>query len=111
VPGRPEAFTRSGRWTGRSTIRGRAADWRWEAGRRRLTRGGGGGGGERTWACADGRSRFTEASGRCRFTEGRTRGGSLPLTALICSKDFILVYFSQKILFEPILRKILRLDF
>jgi hypothetical protein len=31
VPGRPEAFTRSGRWTGRSTIRGRAADWRWEA--------------------------------------------------------------------------------
>jgi hypothetical protein len=42
--------------------------------------------GERTWACADGRSRFSEASGRCRFTEGRTRGGSLPLTTLIVVK-------------------------
>jgi hypothetical protein len=29
---------------------------------------------------------ITEASGRCRFTEGRTRGGSLPLTALIVVK-------------------------
>jgi hypothetical protein len=35
-----------------------------------------------------GRRRFTEASGRCRFTEGRTREGSLPLTALIDSIDY-----------------------
>jgi hypothetical protein len=33
------------------------------------------------------RCRFTEAIGRCRFTEGRTRGGSLPLAALIGSID------------------------
>jgi hypothetical protein len=45
-----------GWWTGRSTIHGRAADWRWEAGRRRLTRGGGGEVGERTWAWAGGRT-------------------------------------------------------
>jgi hypothetical protein len=80
---------------------------RWDGGRggarsagERRTGGGrqGGGGsrgvgvgevGERTWACADGRSRFTEASGWCRFTEDRTRGGSLPLTALIGSIDYI----------------------
>jgi hypothetical protein len=42
--------------------------------------------GGRTWAWAGGRCRFTKASGRCRFTEGRTRGGSLPLTALIVVK-------------------------
>jgi hypothetical protein len=36
-----------------------------------------------------GRCRFTEAIGRCRFTEGRTRGGSLPLAALIGSIDII----------------------
>jgi hypothetical protein len=62
-------------------------------------KGGGGGatrgggvwvGGERTWACTDGRSRFIEASGRCRFTEGRTRGGSLPLRALIVVKMYVL---------------------
>jgi hypothetical protein len=34
-----------------------------------------------------GRCRFTEVIGRCRFTEGRTRGGSLPLAALIGSID------------------------
>jgi hypothetical protein len=34
-----------------------------------------------------GQCRFTEAIGRCRFTEGRTRGGSLPLAALIGSID------------------------
>ena len=45
--------------------------------------------GGRTWAWAGGRCRFTEASGRCRFTEGRTRGGSLPLAALIGSIDYI----------------------
>jgi hypothetical protein len=76
-----------GWWTGQSTIRGRAADWRWEAGRPRLTRGGGGEVGERTWAWAGERCRFAEQNGRCRFTEGRTRGGSLPLTALIGSID------------------------
>jgi hypothetical protein len=42
--------------------------------------------GGRTWASAGGRCRFTEASERCRFIEGRTRGGSLPLTALIVVK-------------------------
>jgi hypothetical protein len=40
------------------------------------------------WAWVGRRCRFTEASGRCRFTEGRTRGGSLPLTALIVVKIF-----------------------
>jgi hypothetical protein len=52
---------------------GAAAHAGWERGRR----------GGRTWVWAGGRCRFTEASGRCRFTEGRTRGGSLPLAALI----------------------------
>jgi hypothetical protein len=42
--------------------------------------------GGRTWTWAGGQCRFTEANGRCRFTEGRTRGGSLPLTALIVVK-------------------------
>jgi hypothetical protein len=39
-----------------------------------------------------GRRRFTEASGRCRFTEGRTREGSLPLTALIDSIDCCTIF-------------------
>ena len=57
---------------------GAAAHTGWERGRR---------GGGRTWVWAGGRCRFTKASGRCRFTEGRTRGGSLPLAALIGSID------------------------
>jgi hypothetical protein len=43
--------------------------------------------GGRTWAWVGGRCRFTEASGRCRLAEGRTRGGSIPLRALIGSID------------------------
>jgi hypothetical protein len=39
-----------------------------------------------------GRCRFTEAIGRCRFTEGRTRGGSLPLAALIGSIDLSKIF-------------------
>jgi hypothetical protein len=38
-----------------------------------------------------GRCRFTEEIGRCRFTEGRTRGGSLPLAALIGSIDLTML--------------------
>jgi hypothetical protein len=60
-----------------------------EAGRRRLTWGGGVGGGGTNVGWAGGRCRFTEASGRCRLAEGRTRGGSLPLRALIGSIDII----------------------
>jgi hypothetical protein len=41
-----------------------------------------------------GRCRFTEAIGRCRFTEGRTRGGSLPLAALIGSIDYVVLVVS-----------------
>jgi hypothetical protein len=67
-----------------------------ESGRLEGEAGGGGGSrgvgegeaGGRTWAWVGGRRRFTEASGRCRFTEGRTREGSLPLTALIDSIDY-----------------------
>jgi hypothetical protein len=57
------------------------------------SRGGGGGGGARTWAWVGGRCRFTEASGRCRLAEGRTRGGSLPLRALIGSIDIFSLLF------------------
>ena len=32
---------------------------------------------------------LTHIDGRCRLAEGRTRGGSLPLTALIGSIDYI----------------------
>jgi hypothetical protein len=50
--------------------------------------------GGRTWTWAGGRCRFTEASGRCRLAEGRTRGGSLPLRALIGSIDIYLPYIN-----------------
>jgi hypothetical protein len=73
---------------GRPSFAAGYRDWRGEAGRRRLTRGGGwGGADERGRGWAGGRCRFTEASGRCRLAEGRTRGGSLPLRALIGSID------------------------
>jgi hypothetical protein len=72
-----------------------------EAGRRRIdldpgdlasppvtvTGGGRRGGGDSRGGGGAGRCRFTEASGRCRLAEGRTRGGSLPLRALIGSID------------------------
>jgi hypothetical protein len=45
------------------------------------------GGGGTNVGVGGGRCRFAEPNGRCRFTEGRTRGGSLPLTALIGSID------------------------
>jgi hypothetical protein len=35
----------------------------------------------------DERCRFDDIDGRCRFMEGRTRGGSLPLAALIGNID------------------------
>jgi hypothetical protein len=62
-----------------------------EAGRRWLTRGGGSGGDERGRGRADGDD-LTHIDGRCRLAEGRTRGGSLPLRALIGSIDINHVY-------------------
>jgi hypothetical protein len=56
---------------------------------------GGAGAHERTWDVGgsggatrrtDGRCRFDDIDGRRRFMEGRSRGGSLPLTALIVVK-------------------------
>jgi hypothetical protein len=35
---------------------------------------------------------LTHIDGRCRLAEGRTRGGSLPLRALIGSIDFVWLY-------------------
>jgi hypothetical protein len=51
--------------------------------------GGSGGATKRT----DGRCRFDDINGRRRFMEGRTRGGSLPLRALIGSIDYKFYYF------------------
>jgi hypothetical protein len=39
---------------------------------------------------------LTHIDGRCRLAEGRTRGGSLPLTALIGSIDLTVYYESSK---------------
>jgi hypothetical protein len=100
VPGRPEAFTRSGRWTGRSTIRGRAADWRWEARRRRLTRGGGGGGGGTNVGWGWGRSCRRGADRGAAGTDGwalvRTEEEMAAVRAIMGRPNLIGVWAAQK---------------
>jgi hypothetical protein len=56
------------------------------------------GGGGTNVGVGGGRCRFAEPNGRCRFTEGRTRGGSLPLTALIGSIDSCKIPMFQRAL-------------
>uniref|UniRef100_A0A804Q787 non-specific serine/threonine protein kinase n=1 Tax=Zea mays TaxID=4577 RepID=A0A804Q787_MAIZE len=71
-----------GWWTGRSTIRGRAADWRWEAGRPRLTRGGGGEVGERTPASlCERRTTPVILFGNLRLRDDAARTSSTPVTS------------------------------
>jgi hypothetical protein len=73
-----------------------------QGGRASADVGGSGGATKRT----DGRCRFDDIDGRRRFMEGRTRGGSLPLRALIGSIDYLfyieLLLYSKVVTFDPV---------